>query len=205
MAPYREEELVPFPATVADAPQATHCRGTLILASRRTLQARGHFDAYRAHLAPDHETAIASSVAGMWLPIEVGVAHYRACDVLDLPEEEQLLLGASVVHELQRTFIGTVLRAAGRGIGVSPLIGLEKFFGVYARTIKGGGGRMMRIGPKDVRVEFVGLPFADIRYFRVAYRGFITAGCELFARRVVAAELTAGRSPTSIAYRIAWA
>jgi hypothetical protein len=203
--PYREEELVAFPSTLADEPQATHCRGTLILASRRTLQARGYFDAYRAHLATDHETAIASSVAGMWVPIEVGVAHYRACDMLDLPEEEQLSLGAAVVHELQRTFIGTVLRAAGRGIGISPLIGLEKFFGVYARTIKGGGGRLTRIAPKDARVEFVGLPFADIHYFRVAYRGFISAGCEFFARRVAAAELAAHRSPTTIAYRIAWA
>jgi hypothetical protein len=205
MPPYREEELVPFPATLRDEPQATHCRGTLVLASRRMLLARGHFDAYRAHLAPEHETAIASSVAGMWLPIEVGVAHYRACDALDLPEPELLLLGAAVVHELQRTFIGTVLRAAGRGIGVSPLVGLEKFFGVYARSIKGGGGRMTRIGPKDVRVEFVGLPLADIHYFRVAYRGFITAGCEFFAQRVVAAELAAHRSPTRIVYRIAWA
>jgi len=205
MAPYREEELVPFPPTLANEPQATHCRGTLILASRRTLQARGHFDAYRTHLAPEHETAIASSVAGMWVPIEVGVAHYRACDALELPEDEQLLLGAAVVHELQRTFIGSVLRAAGRGMGVSPLLGLEKFFGVYARTLKGGGGRMVRIGPKDARVEFVGLPFADIRYFRVAYRGFIKAGCEFFAQRVFAAELSTHRSPASIAYRIAWA
>jgi hypothetical protein len=203
--PYREEELVAFPPTLAHEPQATHCRGTLIHASRRMLQARGHFDAYRAHLAPEDETVIASSVAGMWLPIEVGVAHYRACNTLDLPEDEQLHLGAAVVHEMQRTFIGTVLRAAGRGIGVSPLIGLEKFFSVYARTIKGGGGRMVRIGPKDVRVEFVGVPFADIHYFRVAYRGCIQAGCEFFARRAVAAELSAHRSATSVVYRIAWA
>ncbi len=205
MPPYPEEELVPFPPTLASEPQATHCRGTLILASRRTLQARGHFDAYRAQLAPEHETVIASSVAGMWLPIEVGVAHYRACEALGLPEAEQLHLGGAVVHELQRTFIGTVLRAAGRGIGVSPLLGLQKFFGVYARTIKGGGGRLVRIGPKDARVEFLGLPFADIRYFRVAYRGFIMAGCEFFAQRVIAAELSRHRSATSVAYRLAWA
>jgi hypothetical protein len=202
---YREEELVPFPPTLADEPQATHCRGTLVLASRRTLQSSGHFDAYRAHLAPHVETAIASSVAGVWLPVEIGVAHYRACDLLALPEQEQLSLGAAVVHELQRTFIGTALRAAGRGIGVSPLVGLRQFFGVYARTIKGGGGRLLRIGPKDARVEFVGLPFADIRYFRVAYRGFIQAGCEFFAQRAIAAELDTYRSPTKVAYRVAWA
>jgi hypothetical protein len=202
--PFREEELVPFPATIGDEPAATHCRGTLLIASRRTLQRRGHFERYRTHLGPAHDMTIASSVGGTWLPIELGVAHYRACDALDLPVEETLELGAAVVREMQRTFIGTALRAAGRGAGISPLVGLQKFFGVYARALKGGGGRMVRIGPKDVRVEFLGLPFSAFRYFRVAYRGFITAGCEFFAQRVVTAELVSYMSPTTVAYRIAW-
>jgi hypothetical protein len=87
---------------------------------------------------------------------------------------------------------------------MSPLPALQKFFQIYARSFKGGGSRMVRIGPKDVRAEFVGNPVAAIRYFRIAYRGFITAGCETFAQRVVTAELAAYSSPTSVAYRIAW-
>ena len=35
-------------------------------------------------------------------------------------------------------------------------------------------------------------------------RGFITAGCETFAHRVVTAELDAYSSATAVAYRIAW-
>jgi hypothetical protein len=202
--PFREEVLVPFPSTLSDEPAATHCRGTLLTASRQTLKRHGHFERYRAQLAPEHELMITSSVAATWLPIELGTAHYRACDALDLPVDEQLTLGAAVVHELQRTFIGSVLRAAARGAGINPLLGLQKFFTVYARSFKGGGGRMVRIGPKDVRVEFVGNPFAAIRYFRVAYRGFIQAGCEVFAQRVVAAELGAHLSPTTVAFRVAW-
>jgi hypothetical protein len=204
MPPFREEVLVPFPPTLAREPDATHCRGTLLIASRQTLKSRGHFQRYQSHLAQEHDIAIASSVAGTWLPIELGMAHYRACDALDLPVEEQLELGGAVVHALQRTFIGTALRAAGKGALISPLLGLQTFFGVYARAIKGGGGRMVRIGPKDVRVEFRGLPLFTIRYFRIAYRGFITAGCEFFAQRVVTAELGAHLSPTTVAYRIAW-
>jgi hypothetical protein len=204
MPSYRQEVLVPFPPTLAEEPAATHCRGTLLIASRKGLQRQGHLERYRAHLAPQHDMTIASSVAAMWLPIELGVAHYRACDALDLPEAEQLELGAAVVHELQRTFIGTLVRAAGKGAGITAHVGLEKFFSVYARSFKGGGGRMVRVGPKDVRVEFVGNAFAAIPYFRVAYRGFLTAGCEFFAQRVVTAELDAYRSPTTMAYRIAW-
>ena len=64
--------------------------------------------------------------------------------------------------------------------------------------------RVVRFGPKDVRVDFVGEPFAAIRYFRVAYRGFLQAGCELFSRRVNVAELDSFRSASTLAYRIAW-
>lgn len=205
MPPFREELLVPFPSAMADEPMVTHCRGTLLFTSRQTLQRRGHFERYRAHLSPEHDMAIASNAAGTWLPIELGVAHYRACDALDMPTDEQLAVGAAVVHALQRTFIGAVMRAAKKGALVSPLLGMQQFFGVYARSFKGGGSRMLRIGPKDVRAEFVGNPCAAIPYFRVAYRGFITAGCEIFAQRVVSAELDAHRSATTVAYRIAWA
>jgi hypothetical protein len=201
---FTEQELVPFPRTMADEPQVTHCRGTLIFSSRQTLQRHGHFDAYRRHLAPEHELAIASSTAGSWLPIELAVAHYRTCDALGLPVDEQLRLGGAVVHDIQRTFIGSVLRAAVRGAAVSPLVGMQKFFGTYARSFRGGGSRMVQIGPKDLRVEFVGNPVAAVHYFRVAFRGFITAGAEVFAHRVVTAELEAYGSPTSVAYRLAW-
>jgi hypothetical protein len=200
----REEILVPYPATLAAEPVATHCRSTLLAASTRSLKTHGHYERYAAALPPQHLAAIVSSGAGAWLPIDVGVAHYQACDSLGLSTEEQLLFGGEVVRALQRTFIGTALRAASSGVGLGPLTGLQQFFSVYSRSIKGGGGRIVRLGPKDVRVEFVGIPFAPVRYFRVAYRGFILAGCEFFARRVVVAELGAFLSPTTVAYRVAW-
>jgi hypothetical protein len=108
------------------------------------------------------------------------------------------------VRALQRTFIGTVLKSASSGIGITALTGLEKFTSIYSRSIKGGGARVVRFGPKDVRIDFVGQPFAHIPYFRTAYRGFIQAGCEFFSRRVVVAELDTFRSASTLAYRIAW-
>jgi hypothetical protein len=200
----REEVLVPYPASLGEEPNATHCRSTLLVASMQTLRRHGHYDRYATFLPPDHLHSVAAAGAGLWLPIERGIVHYRACDQLALPIDEQLVMGGEVVRELQRTFIGTVLRAAGSGVGVTPLAGLEKFASVYSRSIKGGGARVVRLGPKDVRVEFVGLPFAAIRYFRIAYRGFIQAGCEFFARRVVVAELDSYLTATTCAYRIAW-
>jgi hypothetical protein len=196
--------LVPYPDTLAALPMATHCRGTLLVASTRALKRHGHYERYQRHLTAEHFETIVSSAASTWLPIEVGIAHYEACDALGLPVDEQLAMGAEVVLELQRTFIGSVLRAASAGGGVSPIVGLKKFAAIFSRSVRGGGLRVVRLGPKDVRVEFVGLQLAAIRYFRIAYRGFIHAGCEFFSRRVIVAELDAFLSATTLAYRIAW-
>jgi hypothetical protein len=200
----REQVIVPYPATLVAEPVATLCRSTLLVTSQTALKQHGYYEAYARALAPKDAAAIASSAAGMWLPIEVGLEHYRACDSLDLPTSEQLKLGGEVVHALQRTFIGSALKVASSGAGIGPLAGLAKFATVYSRSIKGGGVRVLRLGPKDARVDFVGLPYAKIRYFRVAYRGFIQAGCEFFTHRVHVAELGAWGSAMTLAYRIAW-
>jgi hypothetical protein len=140
MAPFAEEQLVPFPTTLAQEPAVTHLRGTLLMSSRRALQRFGHFEPYRALLPPHVEMAVASSVAGAWLPIELGVAHYRACDALQLSVDDTLKLGAAVVHELQRTFIGTIISTASKEAGVSPLLGLQKFFGVTPAPSRAAAG-----------------------------------------------------------------
>jgi hypothetical protein len=200
----QEHVIVPFPDTLAAEPTATHCRSTLLISSMQAVKRHGHYDRYVRAIDPRRLDSILSSAAGVWIPIDVGVAHYAACDALDLSADETLAIGGEVVRALQKTFIGSVVRSASSGMGISPLTGLEKFTSVRARSIKGGGARVVRCGPKDVRIEFKGEPFAAIRYFRIAYRGFIQAGCEFFSRRVVVAELEAFRSATTLGYRIAW-
>lgn len=201
---FSPEEIVPFQSAAGAAPAATHCRGTLLVASRQTLKRHGHFDRYLAALSREHADAIASAFPAAWLPIELGVAHYRACDALALSVDEQVDMGGEVVRNLQKTFVGSLVRAAGTGAGVTPIFGMQKFTTVFFRSIKGADARLVRVGPKDARIEFAGLPLASIRYFRIAYRGFIQAGCELFARRVIVTELARFHGPSSLAYRIAW-
>ena len=155
----QEEVLVPYLATLAAEPLATRLRGTLLAASTQTLRKHGHFERYARELAPEHLTAIVSAVAGMWLPMEVGTAHYRACDALHLSTDEQLAIGSEIVHNLQRTFIGSAIKAAASGVGISPLVGFQKFAVVFNRSFRGGGAR----------VDFVGLPLAAIPYFTSAW------------------------------------
>jgi hypothetical protein len=201
----REEILIPFPETLPAEPSTTHCRGMLLTASFEAIKAHGHLKRYLGALPPAYVTPITTAIASEWISMDVVLAHYRACEALALSADETLHIGGAVVMNLQRTFIGGVLKKAAVEAGVSPLFGLHKFASVYYRTMKGGGGRIVRIGPKDVRMEFVGQALSSVGYFRLSFRGFIQAGCAFFARRVVVAELASYLSPTTCAYRVAWA
>ena len=204
-SPFREEILIPFPATLAAEPSTTHCRGMLLVASFNAIKSHGHHERYLVALPAQYVTPITTAIASEWIPIDVVLAHYRACEALGLSAEETLSIGGAVVMSLQRTFIGGVLKKATVEAGVSPLFGLQKFASVYYRTMKGGGARAVRIGPKDVRLDFVGQPLSAVQYFRLSYRGFLQAGCAFFARRVVVAELARYLSATTCTYRVAWA
>jgi hypothetical protein len=92
-----------------------------------------------------------------------------------------------------------------RSAGVTPWTGLAQFQRLWDRVLDGGGVAVRQVGPKDAHIEVVALPLVDISYFRVAFRGFIVAGCSIFAKKVYGREVSTTRSNGSAAYRMAWA
>jgi hypothetical protein len=199
-----EEIVSPFPPALSAAPLTTACRSTLLLTSIGALEARGLYEDYTRQISAEDRAAITSAVAGMWLPISLGIAHYTACDRLRLSPFEQEEIGGHVVRNLQQTFLGGVLKAATTAAGISPWTGLSRFTAIYHRMFRGGGTRVVKIGPKDARADAVGLPLASIEYFRNAYRGFIRAGCQFFASRVFVKDVAGLNSAMTLSYRVSW-
>src|SRR5438105_4462485 len=113
------EIIVPFPAPRATLGIVRQVRSTLIASSLRSIKLRKHFDAYEANLDPAHKTAVLESVAGTWLPTEVAIAHYEACDKLGLSSAEQVEIGTEVADKVHGTLLGAMVRMAS-GAGVSP-------------------------------------------------------------------------------------
>ena len=79
-----EEELHPLPAPLAELSLVKEVRGTTLVSSLRGVRDGGHFGAYLANLLPEYREVIPLVVAGEWVPIDVALAHYRACDALGL-------------------------------------------------------------------------------------------------------------------------
>lgn len=196
-----EEILVPFPATRDRIPSASDVRNTLIASSQRALRERGRFEDYmRVLKEPWRELNFA--VAGVWLPLEAALAHYRACDALGFTVAEQHEMGHDVGVRIHGTFLGTLIRGA-KNAGVTPWIPLAHAHKLYDRLFNGGAVSVIRAGPKDARMEMVGNPCVGIPYFRNGLRSLWQVALEFFCTRAYVTET--GHTNDSLRVRVSWA
>jgi hypothetical protein len=180
-------------------------RSTLITSSLTSLRARGLFERYLAAQTSPHRQTILQCVAGEWLSEEVGAAHYRACDALGLPIEQQIAIGKDVSRRLHETLMNVVVKVA-RSVGVTPWTLLVKGNVMQSRLYRGGGVRVTRLAQKSAKVELGMQTLLEIPYYRHALLGVYTAAVELLGSQVTARVLSAeSREPGQLlALRIDW-
>jgi hypothetical protein len=200
----KEAELHPFPSPTASSTLVTEFKSTLLVSSLQSLRERALFDRYVALLPAVQREPILSAVVGVWLPVEVAVVHYTAVNALGLTLAESLQSGAMVGEKIQATLLGTLVRLA-RTSGVTPWTVLAQFQRLFERIFRGGGTRLMKLGPNEARIDVVGLPLAAIPCFRAGFQGMIKSGGELFCARAYVVEVARLCTSTTIAYRCAWA
>jgi hypothetical protein len=198
-----EEDFLPFATPRAQIPLATQFRSTWLTSSLRALRERNLLDAYLAELPKRYHDAVLSSVVGVWLPTEVAVAHYQACDRMHLPESVEIEIGADVARRVHGGALGTAARL-GRGAGLTPWTVFGQLGRLWERVWLGGAVGVFRLGPKEARVELVQWPCARVPYCRVALRGVLIGLTELFCRRAFVHEIPALCTDASLAYRVQW-
>ena len=205
--PAPEEVVLPLLRPRDEIGVATEVRSTLLLGSIQSLRALGHYDRYVSHLDPAARETVLTSVAGVWLPMSYAIAHYEACDALALPLKDEVALGHAVGNRIQGAFLGLIVRTA-KNAGVTPWAILTELNRIWDRTFRGGGGPFVaKLGPKEARVELIGLPILDVPYFRHAYEGTFLAAFEPFCNKVYVQETgpLLRRTPNEAAYRVSWA
>jgi hypothetical protein len=162
------------------------------------------FDRYVALLPREHREAVLSSVAGQWLPMAVARAHYEACNRLELSPAEQVHLGTEVSIKILDTFLGVVIRSAKQA-GVTPWALFSRGHQMFSRVFEGGGGlRVVRHGPKEARVDIVGVPLLSIPYFRNGMRGIHQAAIALLCVQAYVQEISRDAGPSRVCLRVSW-
>jgi hypothetical protein len=196
------EEVLVAPPT-GQIPPLTHVRGTLIVASLKALDQRGYTERYFAALPEAHRAPVRTIIASSWVPEGLATAHYVACEALGLPPHEIHAIGAEVGDRIRATFLGTLLGAA-RAAGTTPWTFFERLPRLFPRVCMGGAIAIYKLGPKEARAEWYGLPGLEIPYFRAAFRGANQAIIELFCTKAYVSETKAIRGG-DWAFRASWA
>ena len=181
-----------------------HARSTLILASIESVRQRGLFEQYESALAEGHRATLLGAIAATWIPIEAVHAHYAACDSLGLTPEQQAQSGRATFDGARATLLGTAVRMATRGSGVTPWQAMPLFQLFWNRGFDGGGVSVVRVGPKDANTMIAQAPLLDSPYFKNGLRGLHTALVELFCTKAYVTERRA-KTPGSIVFRVQWA
>jgi hypothetical protein len=200
----RPEIFAPFPESMKKAPVATAIRSTMLIVSREALKECGHFAAYSRHLSAAAQPRLEHLVAGVWLPLELGEAHYLACDALSLSLKDQREIGGRTLSRLRETLMGTMAKTLGSSGIVSLWDVLQRYHVFYERSFSGGGTRVSKVGPKDALLEVGGLPLARIPYLRHAYGGLLSEGARFFHPSSHVAEVARLCSNTTLGFRISW-
>jgi hypothetical protein len=185
-------------------PVATHVRSTVLHSSIRIIRERGRFDAYAATLPRQHHEALFNLVVGVWVPMDIGLAHYEAANPVGFTPHEQYENGRLVVDRIGRTAFG-LAGALARSSGATMWTALSNAQRMWDRVMLGGVLRVYRLGPKEARLEGYGAPLARIPYVRQGWRGMIAGIGELFCRKVYVTEIPRLCGGSSFGFRIAWA
>jgi hypothetical protein len=178
-------------------------RSTLLLGSIGALRAAGHFDSYAAALAEEHREELLHAVAGTWIPVEIARSHYKACESLGLSPEGEAELGRAVFERTGDTMFGTMVRLA-KGAGATPWTVFPQLQRFWERGYDGGGIRVLKLGPKEARIEVTQCGLTESRYFRNALRGLFGSVVQLFCGRAYVHELP-GRQTASMSVKAQWA
>lgn len=198
------EEFLPFPVKRHLVKPAAQIRSTLLISSRKMLKDEGLFSEYERLLDAQHRDALSQLTAPCWLPIELGLAHYSACDRLRLSAARIVDLAQRVSMRGDGTFLGVAL-AIARGVGVTPWTVFAQTRRLWERGFIGGGVSVAKLGEYQARLEIAGWPCARIDYCRHAIRGLALGVISLLSSKARVRELVPPSGPSDGAiYEITW-
>ncbi|HEY2510679.1 MAG TPA: hypothetical protein VGI39_07480 [Polyangiaceae bacterium] len=199
----RSGDRLPTDFSRVRVPVASRVRSSFLLSSRAMLREIGVYDRYVTLLTPEDRQALDAVVPG-WMPVSLIRRHYQACDALSLAQEQMLYLGKCLYRRMHEPVFGIAVRLAGE-LGVTPWTLAEQAVRMWHRAFDGGDILVEQLGPKEARFELLGFPYVDIPYCRVAWRGILLGGTELFSRRAYVNESERRGGPNTIVYRLSWA
>ncbi len=199
-----DETFLPLRHDAGAPPTATHVRSTLIVSGIQAFRARGHLPRYLQALDESARTQLLSLVAGQWIPLELGLVHYRAADSLGLETSVIEAIGAEVADRVNRSALSVMVKMS-RQAGVTPWTALASSHRINEANWRGTDVTVLKKGPKDAQYEWYGQPCASVPYFVVSCGSFLRSLAALFCEKAYCRVSSQRCSATRLSYRLSWA
>jgi hypothetical protein len=198
------EVILALPGRRENVADATHVRGTVLVASQRSLKARNVWSSYQSLIEPEFRDTLSLVLASSWVPIDAAVAHYRACDRLQLDPEDIRAIGRETGRIIYSATVAVVMKLSSQ-FGTSPLAILRNLDRFSERTWQGGGGfEVELLGPKEAEVLWFGQPCGVVPYFRDGFGAFLCGTFEPLCRMSYYRVVRPPEGTRAIAYRFSW-
>ena len=185
--------------------ELTAVRRVLIQSSLAELKTLGVYERYCASMDPSVLAEMTSLVGPGWVPLEFVLAHYEACDQLQLDDEPIRAAGSRTAENVQRALLANGVQAGDPGLMELPWSMLGAFARMGKRVYEGSSSQYVKIGRKRLLIENVGNPLYGFRYYRIAHAGFIHAAFGKLGVKVVDVSLAPYQSAGAVMEtRITW-
>jgi hypothetical protein len=108
-----------------------------------------------------------------WMPVDLALEHYRACDELQLKDALISEAGQRAGEKM-----GSALLVAGAQPQVeakerSPWPLLPAFARMGRRIYEGASAQYVKTGPNTLQIEHIHNPLFSFHYYRIAHGGFL--------------------------------
>jgi hypothetical protein len=198
------EDLVYAPKTTKlTTPRVDAVRGFVFTTGLRWLREHDLVDRYVEHLPESLRASVGTMTATEWIPLDLALQCYAACDALNLSVEEQIDVGRTVSAANNGVVVTTIVRLIG-GLGATPWLGLRHIDKVWHRSNRGGAVAVFRESDRAARLEFWRVPMAASRFFVTSMRGAVAVGVEALCDRVLVSELPGYAEEDGFALRVVW-
>jgi hypothetical protein len=193
-----------LPFTKSPVEPVTEVRSTLLIAGIQSVRAQGLYEQYSDVLSSEVRESLVGLAGGIWVPVELAVAHYAAMDRLDIGRLTIEALGAEVAERAWKHILAPVFTRAKR-IGPKPWEAFSHTHETVKLNWRGGDVQITKESPTQALYEWAGQPCANIPYFVTSFGSFMRALTNLFSSRAYYSVVPERSSPTTIALRLWWA
>jgi hypothetical protein len=147
------------------AGRSTAVRNLLIQSSLLELKENGYYERYSKNIDPKVLESLLASLAPGWIPMDLALAHYQACERLELTPDELSAVGTRVGTRVQSALLVSLAKTV-REANYDIWMATGQLNRMLRRLHHGGSVQMVKVGPKDKLLEERGFQVTRYNYVR---------------------------------------